>query len=134
MKHKEDFMSRARIPIQPLGCRRVRLSALVLSWAMLSSTALMAPAAAAEGYHVVQTFAVGGDGGWDYLVVDPAARRLYVTRGSRVMVLDADSGKSVGEIPGNGLHGVALVPELGKGFSSNGRSASVTVFEMGSLK
>src|SRR5258706_12756781 len=111
-------MSRCRAGIQ-----------VVLSFAMLSSAAFVARAAIAEGLHVVQTFPVGGEGGWDYLTVDPVARRLYVTRGSRVMVMDADSGKAVGEVPGNGLHGVALVPELGKGFSSNGRGGTITMFE-----
>ena len=109
---------------------RLHIAATLL---FLSALAPALPARA-EGYHVLTTFAVAGEGGWDYLVVDAAARRLYVTRGTRVMVLDADSGKSVGEIPGNGLHGVALAPEFGKGFSSNGRGGTVTMFETASLK
>jgi len=91
--------------------------------------------AASSGYQVHRTIAVGGDGGWDYLAFDSAARRLYVTRGTRVVVLDPDSGKAVGEIPNlSGVHGVALAPDLGRGFISNGRSDKVTVFELQSLK
>jgi hypothetical protein len=90
---------------------------------------------ASSGYRVHRTLAVGGDGGWDYLAFDSAARRLYITRGTRVVVLDPDSGKVVGEIPNlSGVHGVALAPDLGRGFISNGRSDAVTVFDPKSLK
>jgi len=82
------------------------------------------------GYKVVRTVVVGGDGGWDYLVVDSEARRLYVTHGTRVQILDADTLDTLGEIPGTaGVHGVALAPELGRGFTSNGRASSVTIFD-----
>jgi hypothetical protein len=65
---------------------------------------------------------VGGDGGWDYLTADSEARRVYISRGTHVMVIDADSGKSVGDIADTpGVHGIALAPELGRGFVSNGR-------------
>jgi len=94
-----------------------------------------APPAAAPAYAVVEHFAVGGEGGWDYVLVDPAAQRLYVPRSTHVMVLDAGTGKPAGEIPETpGVHGVALAPDLGRGFTSNGRSATVTVFELASLK
>jgi DNA-binding beta-propeller fold protein YncE len=87
------------------------------------------------GYHVVKRLVVGGDGGWDYLTVDPTARRLYVTHATRVVVLDADSGERVGEIRDTaGVHGVALAPELRRGFTSNGRASTVTVFDLRSLK
>jgi YVTN family beta-propeller protein len=95
-----------------------------------------APAAGtAPGYHLIRTIPLGGEGGWDYLTFDTAARRLYITRGSRVTVLDGDTGKVVGEIPNlSGVHGVALAPELGRGFISNGRSDAVTVFDTKDLK
>jgi hypothetical protein len=94
-----------------------------------------APAPAPAGYHLLKTLPVGGDGGWDYLTFDGATRRLYVTRSTRVTVLDPDSGKVVGEIPNlSGVHGVALAPDLGRGFISNGRADKVTVFDLKSLK
>jgi len=84
--------------------------------------ALATAMAAAPSYRILHTWTLGGDGGWDYLKLDPDARRLYITRATRVMVVDADSGKPVGEIADTpGVHGVALVPEIGKGFASNGR-------------
>jgi DNA-binding beta-propeller fold protein YncE len=95
---------------------------------------LEAADAQAAGHRVVTTFAVGGDGGWDYLTVDAASRRVFISRGTHVAVVDADSGKVVGDIPGTeGVHGIALAPELKKGFTSNGRAGTVTVFELPSL-
>ena len=99
------------------------------------SLALPSLAQGDGAFRVIQSVRIGGEGGWDYLVVDAAARRLYVTRGTHVMVLDADSLKPVGEIPGTeGVHGVALAPDLGRGFTSNGRANSVTVFDLKTLK
>ena len=110
---------------------RRALSAAVL---LLVSTSPVTPASG-PGYHLVKKLTIGGDGGWDYLTVDAAARRLYVTRSTRVQVFDADSGAPVGEIPNTaGVHGVALVPELDRGFTSNGRASSVTVFDAKTLK
>lgn len=66
--------------------------------------------------------------------MDSASRRLYVSRGTRVVVLDADSGAAVGEIPGTaGVHGIALAPDSKRGFTSNGRTATVTIFDTGTL-
>jgi DNA-binding beta-propeller fold protein YncE len=94
-----------------------------------------AVAVAAPGYHVVNTWRLGGDGGWDYLKVDSNARRLYISRATKVVVIDADSGKPVGEIADTpGVHGVALAPEFGRGFTSNGREDTVSVFDLQSLK
>jgi len=91
--------------------------------------------AADSGYHIIQTYKLGGEGGWDYLNVDSAARRLYLSRATHVMVLDADSGKVVGDIPDTpGVHGIALAPELGRGFVSNGREGTVTIFDLQTLK
>jgi hypothetical protein len=96
--------------------------------------AAMAWAAAGPGYHVVTTYKVGGDGGWDYLTADPDARRVYISRGTHVMVLDADSGKGVGDIPDTpGVHGIALAAELGRGFTSNGREGTVSIFDIKTL-
>jgi DNA-binding beta-propeller fold protein YncE len=98
------------------------------------SLAAVAVAAAGPGYHVIKTYKVGGEGGWDYLTVDASARRFYISRGTHVIVLDADSGKNVGDIPDTpGVHGIALAAELGKGFVSNGREGTVTVFDIKTL-
>ena len=98
------------------------------------SLAAVAVAAAGPGYHVIKTYKLGGEGGWDYLTVDASARRFYISRGTHVIVLDADSGKNVGDIPDTpGVHGIALAPELGKGFVSNGREGTVTVFDIKTL-
>ena len=98
---------------------------------------LTAAAALAAGpnYHVIGKIEVGGEGGWDYLTVDSAARRLYVSHATHVVVIDLDSNKVVGDIPDTpGVHGIALAPKLNKGFVSNGRGNNVTVFDMKSLK
>ena len=106
-----------------------------LLFAFVSSLAASSLAQPGGGLKVVQSVKIGGDGGWDYLTVDAAARRFYVTRGTRVMVLDADTLKPIGEIPKTeGVHGVALAPDLGRGFASNGRANTVTVFDLKSLK
>src|ERR1700674_5473215 len=98
------------------------------------SLAAVALAAAGPGYHVIKTYKVGGDGGWDYLTADSDARRVYISRGTHVMVIDADSGKSVGDIADTpGVHGIALAPELGRGFVSNGREGTVSIFDMKTL-
>ena len=94
----------------------------------------VALAAAGPGYKVVNTYKVGGDGGWDYLIADGAARRLYISRATHVIVLDLDSGKTVGDIAETpGVHGIALAPELGRGFVSNGREGTVSVFDLKTL-
>lgn len=96
---------------------------------------LAAPVLAAPRYRVLQRIPLGGEGGWDYLALDSGARRLYITRGSRVVVLDAETGKTVGEVPGTpGVHGVALAAESGRGFTSNGKTSTVTVFDLKTLK
>ena len=97
--------------------------------------------AAAGGWKVQQRYPLGGEGGWDYLALDQAAQHLYVSRSDRVMVLDIarmpSMAKSsvVGEIDGlSGVHGIALADDLHKGFISNGRAGTVTVFDPATLK
>src|SRR2546425_927751 len=91
--------------------------------------------ASVGSYHVKTKFKIGGEGGWDYLIADSDARRLYVSHGSQVEVLDLDSGSVVGKIPDTpGVHGIALAPELGRGFVSDGRSNKVTIFDLKTLK
>jgi hypothetical protein len=84
-----------------------------------------ARSAVAQEYRVLKTEKIGGEGGWDYLTVDAAARRLYLSRGTRAVVLDADTLKLIGEIRDTpGIHGVAVAADLGKGFTSNGRAGT----------
>jgi len=102
----------------------------LLSFALIASAAI-----AAEGYSVLQKIHIGGAGSWDYLTLDNAARRLYVSNGTRAVVLDIDAGKVVGEIADTqGIHGIAIAPELNRGFTSNGRSNNVTIFDLKTLK
>src|SRR5438552_11273237 len=92
---------------------------------------------AADGgkFAVKKKATLGGEGGWDYLTWDAAGKRLFIARATRVMVVDAASGKQIGEIANTeGVHGIALVPEVGKGFTSNGRENTATVFDLKSLK
>lgn len=84
-------------------------------------------------YKVVNTYVLGGDGGWDYLTVDSASHRLFITRATRVMVVDENTGKVTGEVPDTpGVHGVAIAD--GRGFTSNGRDNSVTIFDLKTLE
>jgi YVTN family beta-propeller protein len=111
---------------------RVKLaSCAVLVFSVFALCAFGDPPA----YHVIKTIPVGGDGGWDYLTMDAAARRLYIARATRVIVVDVESGTVAGEVPGTpGIHGVALVPEKKRGYTSNGQDSTVTVFDLETLK
>ena len=101
---------------------------------VLLSTIAVAAVAVGEDYKVDKTWKLGGDGGWDYLTVDSDGHRLFIARATRVMVIDTDSGKQVGEIPDTPrVHGVALVPDLGRGFASNGGEDTVSVFDLKTL-
>jgi YVTN family beta-propeller protein len=88
-----------------------------------------------SGYHLLKTIKLGGEGFWDYLAFDSPTRRLFISRGTKVVVLDVDSEKVVGEIPDTqGVHGIALAPELHDGFTSNGMAGTVTIFDMSTLQ
>jgi DNA-binding beta-propeller fold protein YncE len=88
-----------------------------------------------DRYAKVRKIAIGGEGGWDFLEVDAANRKLYVARATRVIVVDLDSEKVVGEIAETpGVHGIAFVPDLDRGFTSNGGDSTVTVFNLKTLK
>lgn len=106
---------------------------------VLATLAALLPAAlvvaAATGYHVTGEIKIGGEGGWDYLTVDSAARRLYVSHATHVVVVDLDTNKVVGDIPNTpGVHGIAIAAELNRGFISNGRGNTVTIFDLKTLK
>ena len=100
----------------------------------VSLNLLAASAQTPGGYHVTKKISIPGQGSWDYLTVDEAARRLYVSHGTQVEVLDVDSGAIVGKIENTpGVHGIAVAPELGRGFVSNGQSSTVTIFDLKTL-
>ena len=111
--------------------RKWTLIVLALSVAFGASALAFAPAK----YEVKHKYVLGGDGGWDYLTFDHAGKRLFISRGTHVMVVDPYKGTVVGDIPNTpGVHGIALADDLGKGFTSNGRENSVTVFDLKTLK
>ncbi len=111
--------------------RRQFLAGLLL----LGAAALVGSAAATAQYQLKQKFTIGGDGGWDYLTYDTAGKRLFISRATRVQVVDPEKGTVIAEIPDTlGVHGIALAQDLGKGFTSNGRENTVTVFDLKTLK
>ncbi|HEX3849298.1 MAG TPA: hypothetical protein VHV81_18090 [Steroidobacteraceae bacterium] len=114
-----------------------RLSGLI-AWISLSATSATAAMAAAAPsppvFSVEKRWPVGGEGGWDYLTVGETGSRLFVSRGTRVDVLDTSSGAIIGSILNtDGVHGIAIAPELERGFTSNGRADSVTAFDLKTL-
>jgi DNA-binding beta-propeller fold protein YncE len=119
-------------PARPGLFRRrfARWPAPALGFAVLAASAAAAPGA----FRLLARYPVGGAGGYDYARVDPPARRLYVAHDTRVDVLDADTGRQVGEIgPTVHAHGIALAPEAGHGFITNGDDNTVTMFDPGTL-
>jgi DNA-binding beta-propeller fold protein YncE len=101
---------------------------------LLITSSSFAAEPAAPSYHLIKTISVGGDGGWDYLTFDAVTRRLYIARSNRVTVFDVDKEALVGEVPKTaGVHGVALVPKLDRGFASCGGDSTVCVFDLKSL-
>jgi DNA-binding beta-propeller fold protein YncE len=112
-------------------------TALIIVLAILTANlATIGPlfAASAAGYHLLARLTLGGEGFWDYLAIDPQARRLYVSRWSHVMVVDADSYQVVGDIPGiQGVHGIAIAPEIGRGFITEDQANRITIFDLRTL-
>ncbi|MGB2671430.1 MAG: YncE family protein [Candidatus Acidiferrum sp.] len=107
--------------------------ATVLCAGLLSRAAAQAPGP--SGYHLIKTVPVPGDEGWDYLAVDSAARRVYISHGSHVVVMNADTYAIEGDIPDtSGVHGIALASDLGRGFVSAGRANLAVIFDLKSLK
>jgi len=101
-------------------------------------TLVLAQAASAQPptpYSITQTYTLGGEGFWDYVVPDPPSHRVYIGRQTRVMVVDEDSGKLLGEVTGiNGAHGTAIVADTGHGFATSSEDKSVVMFDLKSLK
>lgn len=109
----------------------VLASSLVVAGYMLAAP----QGSGGSGYHLIKKVRLGGLGGWDYLTVDQATHRVFISRGTHVMVVDPEQGKVIGDVPDTqGIHGIALAAEFNKGFTSNGRTATSTIFDMSTLK
>ncbi len=114
------------------GTARVRAANRPPLPAVASAKAGAAPVA---GYHLVRTIKIGGTTFWDYMGIDVARRHLFVSHGTHVVVLDADTGKIIGNIPDTmGVHGIAIAPELDRGFISDGAANQITIFSLSTLK
>ena len=120
--------------------RYVRLGISSAPLPLFLFVAAVVALAADIGYHLLKTYKFGPAPGstgeyFDYVTVDPTARRVYLSRGSAVQVMDADSGESLGFIPGfKRQHGVALAPEFNRGFISDGSAAKIAIFDLKTLK
>lgn len=119
--------------------QKYRTSLLLSSLLLITIVAFAVNLGAAQSgdgkYRVTKTIAVGGDEGWDYVTVDSAARRVYVSHGSHVVILDADNDSVVGDIPDTqGVHGIAIAPDAGRGYTSNGRANTATMFDLKTAK
>src|SRR5579863_6408368 len=122
---------------------RIRISQLSILGLLVLATLIYAivpshaapPVPGPSGYHVIKTVPVPGDTGWDYVYVDSAARRVYISHGAQTVVMDADTYAIVGTIPDTkGVHGIAIASDLGRGFTSNGGSNDVTIFDLKTFK
>jgi len=126
--------------VEPKACRPFLaqedpLKHLFIFIVLALSLTLAASAQSNQSFRIIKRIPIPGQGGWDYLTVDEGARRLYVSHGTQVEVLDVDSGAIVGKIPNTpGVHGIAIASDLGRGFVSNGKASSVTIFDLKTLK
>ena len=103
----------------------MRYAPIVLTFVLAQAASAQSPAP----YSITHTYTLGGAGFWDYVVPDPPSHRLYIARQTRVMVVDADTGKLVGEVTGiNGAHGTAIVADTGHGFATSSEDKSVVMF------
>lgn len=101
---------------------------------MLICTAFALAQSSKPLYEQTAKWTIGGEGGWDYLTLSPSGDRLFIAHSNKIEVVDTSNGKVVGEIPANGAHGIAIVPDKNLGFSTNGRAGTVTVFHLDTLK
>jgi len=98
---------------------------------ILVATLAALAAQASSSYRITHTYLLGGDGNWDYVVPDPPHHRLFIARQNRVMVVDEDSGKLLGEVAGiQGAHGTAVAESTGHGFATSGNDQSVVMFDL----
>jgi len=116
-------------------CLSVRKVTILLAFCALPIVFAITSSAADSSYSLVKKISISGQGSWDYLTVDEAARRLYVSHGTQVEVLDIDSLTVVGNVTKTlGVHGIAIAPESGRGFVSDGQSNTVTIFDLKTLR
>jgi YVTN family beta-propeller protein len=101
---------------------------------LIAYLSLVPYSSALENWSVVSRIHVGGDGGWDYLTVQPETHQLFVSHAKRVVVIDLKTEKIIGSVPAAGVHGIALAPDLNLGFISNGTDGTVTAFDLGTFK
>src|SRR5580765_5382483 len=102
---------------------------------LVLSLAVVILAQSSSSYRVTHTYALGGNGSWDYIVPDPPNHRLFIARQNRVMVVDEDSGSLLGEVTGiNGAHGTAIAASSGHGFATSGNDRSVVMFDLKTFK
>ncbi len=114
----------------------LRRTSPMLCLALIAGVVVYA-APQAGGYKVIKRMQIGGDGGWDYMLIDPPTHRLFVARGSHFQVVDVTTGKVIGDIEianSKNSHGIALATDLGKGFTSNGDANTVSVVDLKTLK
>jgi hypothetical protein len=103
-------------------------------WTGSFSSHAAAPAGG-SGYHIIKTIPIPGEDGWDYVAVDSAGRRVYISHGTHVVVMNADTYAIEGDIPDTpGVHGIAVASDLGRGFISSGRANTATIFDLKTLK
>ncbi|HEV2520938.1 MAG TPA: hypothetical protein VGT24_01045 [Candidatus Acidoferrales bacterium] len=105
--------------------------------ALIAAAIVYAAPQTAGGYHVIKRMQIGGDGGWDYVLIDPETHHLFIARGSHFQVVDVSTGKLVSDIEvanSKNSHGIALAKDLGKAFTSNGDANTVTVVDLKTLK
>jgi DNA-binding beta-propeller fold protein YncE len=116
-------------------CVRASLALLLFAIFTMIGIPAVAQSTGASGYHLVKKVKLGGTGGWDYLEVDPATHRLFISRGTHYVVVDPEQGKIIGDIPDSQrAHGVAFANESGRGFTTDGGSGDSIMFDLTSLK
>jgi DNA-binding beta-propeller fold protein YncE len=134
------MLSTDRFSIIRQDCRMQKLFRHVMPAALALALAVASVACAADSNaegsdRVIARMKLGGDGGWDYLSVDAQRHHLFVSRGDRVLVVDVAQAKPVGTVADTqGVHGIAVAQDLRRGFTSNGKAASVTAFDLDTLK
>ncbi len=120
--------------LQKQGSRQSNDMSTKLFALTLAAAALLL-AQSSSMYRLTQTYQLGGDGGWDYIVPDPPNHRLFIARENRLMVVDEDTGKLLGEVSGiNGAHGTAVAQDTGHGFATSGEDQSVVMFDLKTFK